>query len=103
MKRRMFVGAALAATSAAGPSALGIAAEPASQPATRLPIGFLGVGHSHAAGKIKVVQCGKLPAAKGERRPGPCQVYCGYSLTSVRSPLIKRSMPSEAVSKRSGP
>lgn len=58
MKRRSFIQAALATVSTAGIAALGVTKEEESgaTDVPRLPIGFLGVGHSHAAGKIKAVQ-----------------------------------------------
>ena len=58
MERHSFIQAALAAVSTAGIAALSVAKEKQSKPTDvpRLPIGFLGVGRSHAAGKIKAVQ-----------------------------------------------
>jgi predicted dehydrogenase len=56
MKRRDFLQTALAAASTAGVAALGWAQESPSTGIQRLRIGFLGIGHSHAAGKIKTIQ-----------------------------------------------
>lgn len=51
INRRAFLHSSLVAT-AAGP----LLAAPASAPARRVKIGFLGVAHSHAAGKLRVVR-----------------------------------------------
>jgi predicted dehydrogenase len=56
MKRRRFIETALAVATVARLSFRTFAAEPPSLPAARLRIGFLGVSHTHAAGKIQVVQ-----------------------------------------------
>lgn len=56
MKRRCFLQAALAAASSAGLTAAGFTQEPKPAGAARLPVGFLGASHSHAAGKIEAVR-----------------------------------------------
>ena len=56
MKRRCFLQTTLATASTAGFSLVGFAEEPAAAKAGRLRIGFLGVAHGHADGKIKAVK-----------------------------------------------